>query len=224
MGKKNAKFEDEFPPADPKDLPKEERELLERQKRFDENKPQQGEQLGTLHNKEDQDLINATGESNYSNSVPMAGSGGSRARKSEIAFFPSVGGMQFFSERAAESMAYWAKFDHYEIEMKDGNYLKVYRVRAPKFALEAMKDLDAEIRSAIDINTNQTLNQIQIRRKEKELEEMKCNTYLRFQDGPKANEPVKRDDLMDAADNTVPDGITEACLAISISKWTEAKK
>ncbi|SRR5580765_4907 len=225
MGK-GTDFKKRFPPAKPEDLPKEERELFERQKRMNENAPKEGEQLGSLHDKDDQDLINATGESNASPPTFPAGSGGSRARKSDIP--PSqfaVGGMQFFAERAAESMAYWAKFDHYDIEMTDGSFLKVYRVRAPKFALEKMKDLDAEIRSGRNINDPEImLNPMQLRKKDIELDEMKWNTYMRFQEGEHANEPVKREDVMDAADSTVPDGIVEACLAISVSKWTEAKK
>jgi hypothetical protein len=221
--KKGTDFTKRFPPADPKDLPKEERDLLERQKRMDENKPQEGEELKTNLSKEDQDLINATGESNIPSVT--AGSGGSRARKSDIpATQFAISGGQFFADRAAESMAYWAKYDHYEIEMTDGSYLKVYRVRAPKFALEAMKNLNAEILSGLDINTNMPLNQMQIRKKEIEFDEMKWATYMRYQDGDHANEPVKREDVMDAADSTVPDGIVEACVAISISKWTEAKK
>jgi len=222
MGKKGADFKKVFPPADPKDLPKEERELLERQKRMDENKPQEGEELGSTLSKEDQDLVNATGEANAPTPSNMTGSGGSRARKSNI---PSEefarGGMQFFSDRAAESMAFWAKYDHYDIEMKDGTFMKVYRVKAPKYALEAMKDLNAEITSQIDLKTDQPLNPMQVRKKEIEYDRLKWETYMRHVG---TNEPVTREEIMDAADSTVPDGIVEACIAISISKWTEAKK
>jgi hypothetical protein len=222
MGKsKGTDFNKRFPPADPNDLPKEERELLEKQKAIGNEPPKEGEEMGSTLSKEDQELVNATGEANAP-SIPVTGSGGSRARKADISPTQfAIGGMQFFSERAAESMAYWAKYDHYEIEMTDGSFLKVYRVRAPKFALEAMKNLNAEILSQLDINTNVPLNPMQIRKKEIEFDQMKWNTYMRHQG---TNEPVKREEVMDAADSTVPDGIVEACIAISISKWTEAKK
>lgn len=215
---KGTDFTKRFPPADPKDLPKEERDLLERQKRMDENKPQAGEELSTNLSREDQDLINATGESNYS---ATAGSGGSRARKADIQIFDALSGTKFFQERAADSLAYWAQFDHYDIEMKDGSYLKVYRIPAPKFAFEELKNLNAEISSGLDFNTMKALNPMEIRKKEILFEEAKYNTYLRHQ---KNNLPVTRADIMDAKDSTVPDGIVESCLAISLSKWTEAKK
>lgn len=216
---KGTDFTKRFPPADSKDLPKEERELFEKQKRMDENKPQAGEELGTTLSREDQDLINATGESNLSTAT--AGSGGSRARKSEIQIFDALSGTKFFQERAADSLAYWAQFDHYDIEMKDGSYLKIYRVPAPKFALEELKNLNAEISSGLDFNTMKILNPMEIRKKEILFDEAKYHTYLRHQ---KDNLPVMRADIMDAKDSTVPDGIVEACLAISLSKWTEAKK
>ena len=47
--KKGTDFTKRFPPARPEDLPKEERELLERQQRMNENAPQEGEELGSLH-------------------------------------------------------------------------------------------------------------------------------------------------------------------------------
>lgn len=215
---KGTDFTKRFPPADSKDLPKEERELLERQKRMDENKPQEGEQLSSNLSREDQDLINRTGESNFN---ATAGSGGSRARKADIQIFDSLSGTKFFQERAADSLAYWAQFDHYDIEMKDGSYLKVYRVPAAKFAFEELKNLNAEISSALDFNTMKALNPMEIRKKEIQFDEAKYNTYLRHQTN---NLPVTRADIMDAKDSTVPDGIVESCLAISLSKWTEAKK
>jgi hypothetical protein len=213
--KKGNDFTKRFPPAESKDLPKEERELLERQKRMDENKPQAGEELGTTLTKEDQDLINR----DYNPAT--TGSGGSRARKADIQIFDSLSGTKFFQERAADSLAYWAQFDHYDIEMKDGSYLKVYRVPAAKFALEELKNLNAEISSGLDFNTMKAMNPMEIRKKEIQFDEAKYNTYLRHQGN---NLPVTRADIMDAKDSTVPDGIVESCLAISLSKWTEAKK
>jgi len=218
MGK-GTDFKKRFPPADPKDLPKEERELLEKQKAINEA-PKEGEELKSNLSAEDQELVNATGESNAPSY--QTGSGGSRARKSD---FPetqfTLPGREFFAERAAESMAYWARYDHYEIEMTDGSFLKVYRVKAPKFALEGLKDLNAEIASGIDMKTDKVMNPMQIRKKEIEFDKLKWETYMRHVG---TNTPVTRDEVMDAADSTVPDGIVEACIAISISKWTEAKK
>lgn len=243
--KKETDFTKTFRPPQDSELSEEDAEDFRRQKAFDENKPdggeawkeaETGEKPPTQMSPEEMELINADPNPM---GPPSLSSGSSLA--STQTFLP--GGMstgtEFFQKMATDTLAYWAQFTHYSIEMEDGSVLKVYRKKAPKWALEELRDLNAEVGSGEskdplldaegqpvrDSRTGRIIRRKlsiwEAREKEIIFEDMKIKTYLRHVG---TNKPVTRDELLHAADSTVPDSIVEACLAISLAKWTEVKK
>ena len=61
---------------------------------------------------------------------------------------------------------YWAQFDNYEIEMRDGSTAKFHRVEIPEMEFDELEDIRTQIECRMDMK-EKPLNAVQIRNLEK---------------------------------------------------------
>ncbi len=133
-------------------------------------------------------------------------------------------GQQFFQDKIFDAMRYWSQFTNYSIDLDDGTKLKFYRVPATKSQLNQLDELSAITASRYVYTPKgkkKFLDPMELLQKQRELERLKVNTYLRLYD---TNKPPTMEQIGHVADSTDIDGILEACHAISESKWHQGKK
>jgi hypothetical protein len=143
-------------------------------------------------------------------------------------FQPSIqeegDGTDFFQNKSIDAMRYWSQFTNYSIPMDQGDSLKIYRVPATKKQINEIQDLSATIAAKYELTPKgqkKFLDPLELRRKEKELELLKINIYLRKEKG---DQPPTMKELEHVADSTMIDGILESCVAVSMAKWHQGKK
>jgi hypothetical protein len=105
--------------------------------------------------------------------------------------------------------------------MDDGRKERYKRVPITKYESDELLDLSAEVQGMRSLDTDQTLTVLQVRQKQKLLDQLKAKYYLR---NVKTGKPMSIQELHHVADSTIIDSILEACFAITIAKWAEGKK
>lgn len=129
--------------------------------------------------------------------------------------------LDWFQKKTTEGFKYWAQFTEYVIKMDDGRKERYRRVPITKYESDELLDLSAEVQGMRTIDTDQVLTVLQVRQKQKLLDQLKAKYYLR---NVKTGKPMTVQELHHVADSTIIDSILEACFAITIAKWAEGKK
>lgn len=128
--------------------------------------------------------------------------------------------LDWFQKKTTEGFKYWAGFTEYVIKMDDGRKERYKRVPITKYESDELLDLSAEIQGMRTVD-DQVLTVLQVRQKQKLLDQLKAKYYLR---NVKTGKPMTIEELHHVADSTIIDSILEACFAITIAKWAEGKK
>jgi hypothetical protein len=129
------------------------------------------------------------------------------------------------NELQGKQYVYYAQFDTFNIEMKDGNVIKYKRMSIPEDQYDQIRDLQAEAESGISFDlekngTHKKLNAIEQREKEKLATELKARYYL-F--NMKTKQPMTDKERRNVKNHSVIGAILNSCLARSIVNAPEGK-
>jgi len=127
----------------------------------------------------------------------------------------------YLRNEGLKNYRFFAQYDNYNIEMKDGTFQKYTRRSISDDEFEEIEDLRAEVEGGMELDSGKALNRVEIRQREKRMEAKKAEYYLINSKTKKPMSPTEKRNVRHAY---VINGILNACILRTKSDAVEGKK